>query len=206
MKQFISILSVAALAGAANANIRITEWMYSGGNGEFVEFTNVGASAIDMTGWSYDDDSRLPGGFDLSGFGVVAAGQSVIIAETDAEAFRTAWGLSASVLILGGYTNNLGRNDEINLFNSSGDLIDRLTYGDQAFAGSIRTQNFSGNVLPAGLGLNDVFGWVLSASGDINGSSLSAAGDLGNPGTWVPAPGAMALLGLGALAGMRRRR
>jgi MYXO-CTERM domain-containing protein len=206
MKQIISILSVAAVAGAATANIRITEWMYAGGNGEFVEFTNTGASAIDMTGWSFDDDSRLPGGFDLSGFGVVAAGQSVIIAETDAEVFRAAWGLSASVQILGGYTNNLGRNDEINLFDANGDLIDRLTYGDQAFAGSIRTQNISGNVLPSALGQNDVFGWVFSASGDIYGSVLSAGGDLGNPGVWVPAPGAMALLGLGALAGVRRRR
>lgn len=206
MKQFISILSLAVLAGTAAAEIRITEWMYSGGDGEFVEFTNTGASAIDLAGWSYDDDSRLPGGFDLSGFGMVGAGESVVITESDAEAFRTAWGLSASVQILGGYTNNLGRTDEINLFDSNGDLIDRLTYGDQVFVGSIRTQEVSGNVLPGALGQNDVFGWVLSASGDIYGSTLSSAGDLGNPGTWVPAPGAMALLGLGALAGVRRRR
>lgn len=206
MKQFVSILSVAVVAGAAAAEVRITEWMYSGGNGEFIEFTNTGASAIDLTGWSYDDDSRTPGGFDLSGFGSIAAGQSVIITESVAEDFRTAWGLSASVLILGGVENNLGRNDEINLFDANGDLVDRLTYGDQVFASSIRTQNISGNVLPAALGQNDVFGWVLSASGDIYGSTLSAAGDLGNPGTWVPAPGAMALLGLGALAGVRRRR
>jgi MYXO-CTERM domain-containing protein len=207
MKQIVSILSVAALAGAANANIRITEWMYSGGNGEFIEFTNVGASAIDMSGWSYDDDSRLPGGFDLSGFGLVAAGQSVVITESEAEAFRTAWSLSASVQILGGVTNNLGRNDEINLFDSNGDLVDRLTYGDQAFAGSIRTQNFSGNVLPEFIGANNVLGWVLSASGDIQGSFLSSGGDLGNPGGYViPAPGAMALLGLGGLVGLRRRR
>jgi MYXO-CTERM domain-containing protein len=206
MKQFISILSLAVAAGTAAAEVRITEWMYSAGNGEFVEFTNTGVSAIDLTGWSFDDDSRTPGGFDLSGFGSIAAGQSVIITESVAEDFRAAWGLSASVLILGGVENNLGRNDEINLFDANGDLVDRLTYGDQAFAGSIRTQNISGNVLPAALGQNDVFGWVLSASGDIYGSTLSAAGDLGNPGTWVPAPGAMALLGLGALAGVRRRR
>jgi MYXO-CTERM domain-containing protein len=206
MKQFVSILSLAAAVGSAAADIRITEWMYSGAEGEYVEFTNTGASAVDLTGWSYDDDSRLPGGFDLSGFGVVGAGESVVITESDAEAFRTAWGLSASVGILGGYTNNLGRADEINIFDSNGDLIDRLTYGDQVFVGSIRTQEVSGNVLPSALGQNDVFGWVLSASGDVYGSVLSANGDLGNPGTWVPAPGAMALLGLGAMAGVRRRR
>ncbi len=206
MKQIISILSLAIVAGAAAADIRITEWMYGGSGGEFIEFTNTGVSSIDMTGWSFDDDSRLPGVFDLSGFGVVGAGQSVIITESDAEVFRAAWGLSASVGILGGYTNNLGRNDEINIFDANGDLADRLTYGDQSFPGSIRTQGTSGNVLPSALGQNDVFGWVFSASGDIHGSYLSTDGDLGNPGVWVPAPGAMALLGLGALVGGRRRR
>ncbi len=206
MKQFISILSLAVAAGAAAADIRITEWMYDGAGGEFVEFTNTGVSSIDMTGWSFDDDSRLPGVFDLSGFGVVGAGQSVVITEVDAEVFRAAWGLSASVSILGGYTNNLGRNDEINLFDANGDLIDRLTFGDQSFPGSIRTTGISGNVLPSALGQNDVYGWVFSVLGDIHGSHLSADGHLGNPGVWVPAPGAMALLGLGALVGGRRRR
>lgn len=210
MNRSMTMIVAAAVAGSATlatASIRITEWMYAGANGEFVEFTNLGNSAIDMTGWSYDDDSRLPGVFDLSGFGVVGAGESVVITESDAEVFRAAWGLSASVRILGGYTNNLGRNDEINLFDANGDLVDRLTYGDQAFAGSIRTQNISGNVLPEFIGANNVLGWVFSANGDIQGSFLSSGGDLGNPGSYViPAPGAMALLGLGGLVGLRRRR
>ena len=210
MNRSIAMIVAAGIAGSAgfaNADIRITEWMYSANEGEFVEFTNLGDTAIDMTGWSYDDDSRLPGGFDLSAFGLVGAGESVVITESDAEIFRAAWGLSASVRILGGYTNNLGRNDEINLFDSNGDLVDRLTYGDQAFPGSIRTQNISGNVLPEFIGANNVLGWVFSANGDIQGSFLSSGGDLGNPGSYViPAPGAMALLGLGGLVGLRRRR
>ena len=41
--------------------MRITEFMYSGTNGEFVEFTNVGNAALDLSGWSFDDDSRTPG-------------------------------------------------------------------------------------------------------------------------------------------------
>jgi MYXO-CTERM domain-containing protein len=206
MTKFMTAIALIAAAGAADAGMRITEWMYSGGGPEFVEFTNLSGSAIDMTGWSYDDDSRIPGAFDLSAFGVVAAGESVVITEGDASEFRTSWGLSNTVKIIGGYTNNLGRNDEINLFNADSALVDRLTYGDQNFPGSIRTQGASGNVLPASIGANDPFGWVLSFVGDVYGSTTDAAGDLGNPGQYIPAPAALALLGLGGLSAARRRR
>lgn len=67
MNKLIALLIAAGLAPQlAHADVRITEWMYSGGSGEFIEFTNLGSSAIDFTGWSYDDDSRLPGVFDRS--------------------------------------------------------------------------------------------------------------------------------------------
>ena len=72
-----TILALAAAAGLAqsaqaHAQVHITEWMYSGGSGEFIEFTNLGPAAVDFTGWSYDDESAIPGVFDLSGFGLVA--------------------------------------------------------------------------------------------------------------------------------------
>ncbi|HEY0340045.1 MAG TPA: lamin tail domain-containing protein, partial [Steroidobacteraceae bacterium] len=43
-------------------DIRITEFMYKGEGspGEFVEFTNMGTTAVDMTGWSEDDSTRVP--------------------------------------------------------------------------------------------------------------------------------------------------
>lgn len=206
MTKAVTVIALIGSVGAAHAGMRITEWMYGGGGPEFVEFTNLSGSAINMAGWSYDDDSRIPGVLDLSAFGVVAAGESVVITEGDAEAFRASWGLSNTVKIIGDYTNNLGRNDEINLYNADGILIDRLTYGDQNFPGSIRTQNASGNVLPASIGANDPYGWVLSFVGDIYGSYASAENDLGNPGYFVPAPAALALLGLGGLSAARRRR
>jgi len=200
-----AVAVLCAVCSAAQASIRITEWMYSGQNGEFVEFTNVGAGPVDMTGWSYDDDSRIPGVFSLSGFGVVQPGESVIITESSAADFRVAWSLPVSVKVLGGYTNNLGRNDEINLFDGSDQLVDRLTYGDQAFVGSIRTQGRSGNpTTPAALGANDVYQWTLSAVGDTFGSYASTGGDIGNPGVYIPEPSALALIALGALAVRRR--
>lgn len=162
--------------------MRITEYLYDGTNGEFVEFTNVGNSSVDMTGWSFDDDSNTPGVLDLSAFGTVQAGESVIISELSASAFRTAWNLCANVKVIGGYTNNLGRNDQINLYDGDDNLVDRLTYGDQNFAGSIRTTGRSGWVSAAGLGANDPYAWTLSTAGDSEGSYAATGGSIGSPG------------------------
>ncbi len=175
-------------------NIQITEYMYSGANGEFMEFTNLGTTAVDFTGWSYDDSGRTPGTVDLSAFGIVQPEESVILTETTEEDFRLAWGLSASVKVIGGLTRNIGRADEINLYDNNGELIDRLTYGDQAFPGTIRTQNASGWTDPANLdAVNINPDWVLSTVGDAQNSLASTAGDIGNPGFYnvniIPVPG-----------------
>lgn len=209
MKITSAVIAGLALSAAsfATGRIVITEWMYSGAEGEFIELTNVGTSAIDLTGWSYDDDSRIPGVLDLSSAGVVQAGQSILLVEATAAAFRAAWNLDSSIVIIDQYTNNLGRADEINIFDNNGDLVDRLTFGDTVFPGTIRTQNTSGWTTPGFLGLNDVTGWFFSTLGDLQGSYFSANGDLGNPGVYViPTPGAAALMGLGALVATRRRR
>ncbi len=173
----------ASAAAQAAANMKITEYMYSGGDGEFIEFTNVGDTAQDMTGWSFDDNSELAGSVDLSAFGVLQSGESAILTETDAETFRAAWNLCPSQKIIGGNSDNLGRDDEINLYDSTGALVDRLTYGDDvAFPGTIRTQNISGVVSVAGLGANTIADWSLSSIGDAEHSTTSTHGDIGSPG------------------------
>ncbi len=139
--------------------------------------------------------------------GVVAAGESVVITEDTEASFRAAWSLPASVKVLGSYSNNLGRNDEVNLFDSSNSFVDRLTYGDQNIPGTIRTQGQSGNpITPAALGVNDVSLWQLSFVGDGFGTYASSNGDLGNPGSYVvPEPSTVLLLSCGALALLARR-
>ncbi len=193
-------ICLALSANQAQAQIRITEWMYDGSNGEYVEITNLGGSSVNMNGWSFDDDSNSPGSFSLSILGTLAAYETAIITEATASNFRTAWGLSPSVKIAGSNANNLGRNDQINIFNGA-QLVDRLTFGDQNIPGSIRTQNKSGNpnsILT--LGTDNVLDWSLSSLSDSFGSYASTGGQIGNPGNYaVPEPASVALLAVGGL-------
>lgn len=204
----LTVLIAFAAVSPAHAVMRITEWMYKGAGGEFMEFTNVGDTAIDMTGWSYDDESDNPGVFDLSGFGIVAAGESVVITEDSAATFRAAWNLDASVKVLGGVSNNIGRGDTINIYDGSDSLVDTLTYGDDDFPGTPRTDGVSANIPPDALGADDVYSVVVSTPGDIYGSFVNNNGDLGNPGSYVPVPepASIAALAGGLLVLARRRR
>jgi len=193
MKQIIvTACIVLFIASAAQAEMRITEWMYNGAAsasvGEFVEFTNVGSSAIDMTGWSFDDDSRAPGTENLSAFGTVAPGESVLLTDVSDTTFRTSWGLASTVKVIGDNGTNLGRADEINLFDASSALVDRLTYNDQATPTPLgpRTNKISGNPISfSDLGTNNATRWVLSTNGDRYGSHTATTGDIGNPGVYV---------------------
>lgn len=166
----------------SQAQMRITEFMYNGANKEFVEFTNVGNTPIDMTGWSYDDVSRTAGSFSLSAFGIVQPGESVILAENTEAIFRTVWGLCSGVKVIGGSSQNLGRADEINLYDAGGAQVDRLTYDDQTISGTFQTNNISAWVTAAGLGVNDVRLWGKSASPDSENSTTSSSGEIGSPG------------------------
>lgn len=219
MTPFKPLIAALALLGAAqaNANIQITEWMYSGPGGEFTEFTNLGSAPVSFIGWVYSDIARAAtvgaGGFDLSAFGTVAPGESVILTESTAASFRASWGLGANVKVVGGATPNIGRSDEINLFDATGTLVDRLTYGDEAFPGTVRTQNRSGTPTS----LTDLVpftvttGWILTTVGDAYGSYAALGNDVGNPGLFTlavpePATYALWLAGLAGVAAVARRR
>jgi len=207
MKKGLALAALVAISSSAMAQIRITEWMYNGDDGEFVEFTNIGNTSIDMTGWSFDDSSRTPGSTDLSSFGVVASGQSVVMSELAASAFATLWGGLAGVSIVGENSHNLGRADEINIYDQSGTLIDQLTY-DDATGNGPRTSNVSGNILPASLGQNLAVNAELSSLGDTWGSWTGTNGSIANPGQYtpVPEPATMITLGVGGALALNRRR
>lgn len=212
-KRFLVGVILFAGVAAAQAQMRITEWMYDGAGGEFVEFTNVGAVAVNMTGWKFEDDHHQNGGanyYDLSGFGVVAPGRSVLLVQGAAASFRTNWGVPALVPVLDmlgvSAGNNLGRNDILNLLDASMNQVDILHYGDQTFPGTIRTTGKSGNPSsPAALGTDNVSQWTFSVVGDAFGSHLSANNEIGNPGQYLPEPSALVLLAVGGAFAARRR-
>jgi predicted extracellular nuclease len=167
----------------AQGGMRITEYMYQGANGEFVEFTNTSAAPIDLAGWSFDDDSRVAGTVDLSGAGVVAPGASVLLVEGDPVAFAAAWGLSS--VVIGPNGAAIGRNDELNLFDAGGNLVDRLTYGDEDFPGTHRARNISHQACDGALGRNDIYRWSAAVVGDAWSAVSSLGNDVGSPGTYV---------------------
>ncbi|MDF1837066.1 MAG: CotH kinase family protein [Planctomycetota bacterium] len=167
------------------SGMRITEFLYSGSDGEFVELTNTGSAPVDMAGWSMDDQSNVAGSFDLSAAGIVMPGQSIVITDEDPVLFGTAWGLAGVVVVGPTSEANLGRNDEINIYDASGDLVERLTYGDEDFPGSVRTKDASGQLCAQSMGTNNPFGATLAMASDAFGSYVSTGGDLGSPGLFL---------------------
>lgn len=190
------LASLPVLAGVpahaeGTGELRITEWEYNGS--EFVELTNLGSVSVDTTGWSYSDSARTPGQVALGAFGTVVPGESVILTEETAEAFRLAWNLNDEVAVVGGNTVNLGRADEINVYDETSALVDRLTYNDQAPAGDPakgpRTDTASAWPPAAAVGANNASTWVRSTVGDAEGSWLHSGG------VFVASPGNTTLAG-----------
>ena len=95
-------LVAAPAAQAATPNIQITEFAYGGkfvpgtdtGDGEYVELTNVGDAAQDFSGWSFGVTTTSTKSIDISGFGIVAPGESVIVTDLTPADFRTEWNLT----------------------------------------------------------------------------------------------------------------
>ncbi len=167
------------------SGLRVTEYMYSGPGGEFLELTNTGGDPIDLTGWSLDDDSATPGVVSLSAAGVLAPGASLIVTEATATSFAAAWGLSGVPIIGSNSAANLGRNDAIHVFDAQGNLVERLRYGDESYPGTIRAQNASGQVCSQAIGQDAIADWTLAAVGDAFGSVASVGGAIGTPGSFV---------------------
>lgn len=213
MKKSLALAFAALAAGTLASNaagLKITEVMYTGLYGEFVEVTNtnaLGGASINLSGYVYSDNHRYTttgaGGIDLSAIGTLAPGKSAIITEADAAVFETVWygtftGVTkpSGLVIVGNVTLNLGRNDEVNIYDSGSSLVDRLTFNDEATAGTDpdgpRTEEFSAVPGPSTvLGDNKFKNWVLSVvntagawkAGNHN-VSPNGNGSVGSPGTY----------------------
>lgn len=195
-KQLIMGAAMALFAAGSYAQaageLAITEWMYQGAGGEFIEVTNIaapdvsGANDINLTGYKYDDDSAsYSAGLSL-GTGILKPGESLIITESNATIFKAEWDLATRVsypiIVIGNNTINIGRADFIYIFDANQNIVDRLQYNDQVNPpGGPRTQNVSGITTPAFWTANQAFNWFFSAPTDgLSWTSLS--GSVGNPG------------------------
>ncbi|WP_199319624.1 ExeM/NucH family extracellular endonuclease [Dolichospermum sp. FACHB-1091] len=108
---------------------------------DWFEVTNIGTSAVDITGWKMDDNSNSSASsVALNGVTSIAPGQSVVfletaIPDTTISAFKTAWfGTNVpSNLTIGSYTGSgVGLStggDAVNLFNANGTRITGVSFG-----------------------------------------------------------------------------
>lgn len=211
-----TLLSALVLtATAASAQVRITEVApWSSGNSvvaaDWFELTNLGASAVDITGWKVDDSSAsLADSVALNGVTSIGAGQSVIFLDGTGAAnglFRSNWFGSASYagVVIGNYSGSgIGLStggDAVNIYNAAGVLQASVSFGTSDAASPYQTFDNSA-------GLNNVTLSALSTAG-VNGAFVIASGlEIGSP-SLVPEPEtyAMLLAGLGLMGAAIRRR
>lgn len=195
----LAALAATTLAQAGDQDCYITEVMYTGLFGEFVEVTNTGAAQVDVNGWKYDDNT---------GSGVVMFTSSTlldqndcfIITEVSEAVFRQAWYTDSGegapgglVAIYQNSSNNLGRSDTVKIWEDGGTPVDTLIFNDQASSGADekgpRTEEISAVPGPSTvLGDNKFKNWVLSAVGVGNawkaGAAAPVPGPVGSPGQY----------------------
>lgn len=197
---FLSIFCLMAIT-SATAQIKITEVMSSSGTGgtaDWVELTNIGNSAVDITGWKIDDNSfAIATALTLNGVTSIPAGKSVIFIEsaapvTDVPAFKDFWGASLSNVEVGSYTGSgiglSSSGDGAIIFDAAGNEINRVSFGAATTGKSFYwSYNSAGTVVDNG---------VISSAGTINGTvsnqvtltSTNALGNIGSPGSAIVLP------------------
>jgi hypothetical protein len=206
MKTLLSFAVPAVVAmsvsSSASAYLRITEVMSasgSGGTNDWLEVTNYGTSAVSFTGYRMDDNSFSFGAsVELLGVASIAAGESVVF-------FETFWGGLSGVQV--GYYNGSGAGvsfssggDGAVVFNSTGTQVTQQATFGAATTGS----SFYFDLPNNNTGIVSVVGTIgtqvtFQAGTPVNTGSLGTA-------IGIPAPGAVALLGVAGLVGGRRRR
>jgi VCBS repeat-containing protein len=134
--------------GGGTTGVYISEVAaFSSGNSpvgaDWFEVTNGGSTAVDITGWRVDDSNpSFATAIALSGITSIAAGESVIFLEAAAgasaatvTAFLDTWfnGVAPAGLQIGTYTGSgIGLStggDQVNLFNSAGELEANVIFG-----------------------------------------------------------------------------
>lgn len=212
-KGLAAILITIALGLQTQAGLIITEVMSNSdhpggaGNGDWFEVYNNGTSAMDLTGYSWDDDSALAGTHTFGSVSIAASGFVLVVDEksSNIDSWKNdVWGITAqNVVALGNSTmdfSGLGSGgDSVYLYDASSNQVASVTFGDSDGGGKTFAWDASGNSL--GFSADGVNG-AFVAPGDGAGG---AGTDIGSPGV-VPEPGTVAMLGIGGLMAIAIRR
>ena len=218
-KTLLSAVAVlfTAVAAPSHAQLRITEVApWASGNSPYAtdwfELTNIGSSALTITGWKMDDSSNAFGSSTaLTGISSIAAGESVIFTESPATAsFLATWfGANPPAgLQIGNYTGSgVGLStggDAVNIFNAAGVPQASVSFGSSD--GTSPYQTFDN-----GAYLNGAVISLLSVAG-VNGAfvALNDTYQIGSPGSVAAVPEAdglaLLLAGFGVVGVVARRR
>ncbi|MBU4424855.1 MAG: ExeM/NucH family extracellular endonuclease [Gammaproteobacteria bacterium] len=118
-------LNFSTASAAPSYNLLITEVNSNAGPTDFFELYNYGTTAIDLTGWKWDDSAagKTTTAVAFADGTTLAAGQKLIViqaASTAIDAFRTAWNLPSSVAIAAIGGPGLGNGDAVVVFDQNG--------------------------------------------------------------------------------------
>lgn len=109
----------------------ITEVNSNAAGGDFFELYNYGTTDINLTGWKWDDDSASfvdPSNATFPAVSIAAGQRLVVLAATDVAAFKTAWGLTATVTVVGTGGPGLGGGDAVVVFDAAGKVVTSFNY------------------------------------------------------------------------------
>ncbi len=208
MKKIAALFALAGVASIASADLMITE-VYAGVDGEdgtadWFEVVNTGNSTIDLGEFAYEDDSAVSSGQSAIASLVLGAGQvAIVLADADASdisEFQNLWNYSGLIT----HTNGDGGG-----LSQGGDVVNIINILSQDIEASVVFPNTGGAFASVDFTGANPFLSVIGVNGAYESNVFGDVGEertlIASPGT-IPAPGAVALLGLGGLVGARRRR